>query len=102
MPEPSQPIGLSDIVQSGLWSSLSIGNLYEYQTTMFQPVGGMDMIAQAFEREVGNLIRYNAKVTAIDQDDNGVTVRYEDAQKRRRAADGQRPTGASARSRSRC
>ncbi|GLS31693.1 monoamine oxidase [Mesorhizobium albiziae] len=81
VPKPSQPIGLSDIVQSGLWSSLSIGNLYEYQTTMFQPIGGMDMIAQAFEREVGNLIHYNAKITEIDQDDNGVTVRYEDAQK---------------------
>jgi len=81
VPKPSQSIGLSDIVQSGLWSSLSIGNLYEYQTTMFQPIGGMDMIAQAFEREVGNLIHYNAKITEIDQDDNGVTVRYEDAQK---------------------
>ncbi len=30
-------------------------------STMFQPVGGMDMIGKAFAREVGDLIRYNAK-----------------------------------------
>nr|WP_292537151.1 FAD-dependent oxidoreductase [Mesorhizobium sp.] len=81
--KPSQPIGLSDIVQSGLWSCLSVGSLYDYHTTMLQPVGGMDMIARAFEKEVGSLTKYNVKVTEIDQDDKSVTVRYENA---RRAA----------------
>jgi monoamine oxidase len=38
----------------------------------------MDMIARAFIREVNDLIRFNAKVTAIQQDTNGVTVVYED------------------------
>ena len=46
---------------------------------MFQPVGGMDMIGKAFAREVGDLIRYNAKVTRIQQDDSGVTVSYVDS-----------------------
>jgi monoamine oxidase len=45
---------------------------------MFQPVGGMDMIAKAFARELGDLIRYDAKVTAIRQDGQGVTVTYVD------------------------
>ena len=45
---------------------------------MFQPVGGMDMIGKAFAREVGDLIRYDAKVTRIQQDDHGVTVTYTD------------------------
>ena len=31
---------------------------------MFQPVGGMDMIGKAFARELGDLIRYDAKVDA--------------------------------------
>ena len=39
----------------------------------------MDMIARAFVREIGGLIRYNAKVTAIKQDDDHVTVTYVDA-----------------------
>jgi monoamine oxidase len=46
---------------------------------MFQPVGGMDMIGKAFAREVGNLIRYDAKVTRIQQNDSGVTVSYVDS-----------------------
>jgi monoamine oxidase len=46
---------------------------------MFQPVGGMDMIGKAFAREVGDLIRYNAKVTRIQQNDSGVTVSYVDS-----------------------
>ena len=29
------------------------GQEYEYQSSIFQPVGGMDMIAKAFERETG-------------------------------------------------
>jgi monoamine oxidase len=36
----------------------------------------MDMIAKAFRREVGDLIRFNAKVTAIRQDPHKVTVTY--------------------------
>ena len=39
----------------------------------------MDMIAKAFVYEIGSPIRYNAKVTAIKQDDNHVTVTYVDA-----------------------
>lgn len=75
----SEPVALKDVLSSRLWSYLATGALYEFQTTMFQPVGGMDMIARAFAREVGELIRYNAKVTAIRQDANGVTATVADA-----------------------
>jgi monoamine oxidase len=78
-PVPGQPIALSDILNSRLWESLANFALYEFQTTMFQPVGGIDMIGKAFAKEVGDLIQYNAKVTKIAQDDKGVTVTYEDA-----------------------
>ena len=63
---------------------------------MFQPVGGMDMIGKAFAREVGDLIRYNAKVTRIQQDDRGVTVSYTEPQDAGDAATGARRIGASA------
>ena len=36
------------------------------------------MIARAFAREVGDLIRFNAKVKSIRQDEGGVSVAYED------------------------
>ena len=76
MPAPqfSQPIGIKDLLKSGLWSNLENNHLYEYQTALFQPVGGMDMITQALEREVGSFIRYNTRVSKIAQAEKGVTV----------------------------
>jgi monoamine oxidase len=79
VPMPSEPAGLSDVLKSQLWRYLRNFANYNFQTTMFQPVGGMDTIGKAFAREVGDLIRYNAKVTEIWQTDRGVTVTYLDA-----------------------
>src|SRR6202012_1258727 len=73
-----EPLNLSDILKSRLWRYLQSFALYQFQTTMFQPVGGMDMIGKAFAREIGDLIRYNTKVTGIAQNDRGVTVSYVD------------------------
>jgi monoamine oxidase len=78
-PLAGEPLKLPDILQSQLWRYLRNFALHEFQTTMFQPVGGMDMIGKAFAREVGDLIRYDAKVTRIAQNDGGVTVSYVDA-----------------------
>jgi monoamine oxidase len=78
-PLPSDPVALSDLLRSRVWRYLQSFSRYNFQTTMFQPVGGMDMIGRAFAREVGGLIRYNAKVTEIRQNDSGVTVSYVDA-----------------------
>ena len=77
-PDDSQPIGLSDLLTLNLWSQFGTRHEYEYQSPMFQPVGGMDAIARGFQREVGNLIRFSARVTAIKQDTSGVTVAFED------------------------
>src|SRR4029079_17154674 len=77
-PVPGEPLALSDILRSRMWRYLQNFALHEFQTTMFQPVGGMDMIGKAFAREVGDVIRYDAKVTRIQQDDRGVTVTYTD------------------------
>jgi monoamine oxidase len=78
---PSEPLAFAEILRSRAWQRLAAGNVYEFQSAIFQPVGGMDMIAKAFAREVGSLIRYDTKVTAIRQDDKHVTVTYVDAKK---------------------
>jgi monoamine oxidase len=78
-PIAGEPINLSDILKSQLWRYLQSFAVLELQTTMFQPVGGMDMIGKAFAREVDDLIRYDAEVRRIQQDENGVTVTYVDA-----------------------
>ncbi len=80
-PVPSEPVALSDILKSQLWRYLQNFASYNFQTTMFQPVGGMDMIGKAFAKELGDVIRTNAKVTKIQQNDRCVTVTFVDTQK---------------------
>ena len=77
-PIASKPIELGDLLKAGLWQTLNSGQEFDWQSSIFQPVGGMGMIGKGFEREVGNLIRYNTKVTAILQDSRGVTVNHVD------------------------
>lgn len=80
-PAAGEPAKLADILKSGLWRSVASGDHYDMQTALFQPVGGMGRIGEAFGRELGGVIRYHAKVTAIEQDDKGVTVRFVDTSK---------------------
>jgi monoamine oxidase len=77
-PVPSQPLALHDLLQSRAWTHLVVGLEHEYQSTLLQPVGGMDQIARALHREVADAVRFGARVTAIDQDPRGVTVTYAD------------------------
>ena len=78
VPTPSEPMALHELMQSKLWSYIAFGHIYEFQSMIFQPVGGMGMIGKAFGRELEGLIRYNAKVTEIRQDASGVTASYQD------------------------
>ncbi|HTN14679.1 MAG TPA: flavin monoamine oxidase family protein [Sphingomonadaceae bacterium] len=77
-PIPSDPLDLSTVLKSGLWRQIGGHLSNEHQHAIFQPVGGMDQIARGFERAVGHLVRVNSKVTAIKQDDGGVTVSFLD------------------------
>ena len=53
---------------------------YELQGSLFQAVGGMDRIAAAFGRAVGDRIRFNAEVLGIHKEEQGVRVDYKDLQ----------------------
>jgi monoamine oxidase len=77
-PEYGEPVGLPDILSSGLWRGLGSFINYDFQTTMFQPVGGMGRIGEAFARELKDTIRYQTKVVEIVQDERGVEARFED------------------------
>ncbi len=81
-PTDSEPMAMAELLQSRLWTGLLTGHEYEYQMTMFQPVGGMDRISAGFVRALPpDMIKYNCKVTEIKQDANGVVVSYVDSQK---------------------
>jgi monoamine oxidase len=77
-PAFSEPLQLQEVLRSGLWQALTLSDVYDMQQTIFQPVGGMGMVGQAFARELAPLIRYNAKVVDIRQDGHGVAATFED------------------------
>jgi monoamine oxidase len=77
-PVPSAVLPRDELIRSGLWRYLAANSVYEMQTTLFQPVGGMDQIGKGFARQVKDLITFNAKVTKIAQNEKGVAVSYED------------------------
>ncbi len=75
---PSTPLTLDAILKEGLWSNLNDGLSYEFHSTIFEPVGGIDAMARAFEARTRQFIKYRSKVTSIKQDDAGVSVTYQD------------------------
>jgi len=77
-PTPSEPFKFKDVLDSRIWQQMAFFMNEEFQTTMFQPVGGMAMIGKAFGKQVESMLTYGAKVTKIRQDKKGVTVTYTD------------------------
>ena len=80
-PQPSDLLPFDQVVRSGIATNMAFFMNEEFQTTMFQPVGGMGKIGEGFARQVGDLVTYNAKVTKLFQDKTGVTVTYTDTAK---------------------
>ena len=82
----SQPHALSDILKSQMWRALQSVGPYDQQRTMFQPVGGMDQIAKAFQKRVGHMTRYFAEVEQVRQSERGVEAFYVDTKSGKRAS----------------
>ena len=72
----SDPLPMQELLKSGLWRSASSRG-----APLFQPIGGMGMIGKAFGKQLDGIIKYNCKITAIQQDSKGVTATYIDSKK---------------------
>jgi monoamine oxidase len=77
-----EPHKLADMIQSGLLDPdfYNVAEYtYELQMTMFQAIGGMDMIAKALAAKVAQSLKLGAEVTDITNLPEGVKVTYKDA-----------------------
>jgi len=73
--EPGPTLKLKELLRSEYWRFRFYQSLeYEWQPTLFQPVGGMDKIVDGFVGKVGSLIQYETKVLDITISENGVAV----------------------------
>jgi monoamine oxidase len=77
--EPTTPLPLEQLLDAEFWRHRFYQPVdFEWQPTLFQPVGGMDKIVEGFLRKVGHLIEYQSVVTSITLLDDGVEVTYQD------------------------
>ena len=85
--KPLSPMKLEEILRSRVWDDWIFrdADLY-WQTSLMEPVGGMDQFAKGFMRQpltkqsgtIEGLVRFGAKVTDIDVAADTVTLRYDD------------------------
>jgi monoamine oxidase len=71
-----KPIDMHTLLDENFWGALLFEESFDMQPTMFQPVGGMDRIAYAFDRALAGLVEYGAVVTEIRKTGSGVRVSY--------------------------
>jgi monoamine oxidase len=76
---PGEKLALKELLSSEFWRYRFYQSFeYEWQPTLFQPVGGMDKIVDGFLRKIGRLIQYQTEVLKIETRDNGVTITVRD------------------------
>jgi monoamine oxidase len=66
---------LSALLQSGFWArARSLNQETGGPAPLFQPIGGMQQIAFAFEREIGDRLSFNSEVRSVRQTEDDVRV----------------------------
>ena len=77
--EPLTPLQFQEIISETFWQQRQdFPHSLNQQSTMLQPVGGMDQIARAFENRIAADIVYEAVVTEIRKTADGARVIYQD------------------------
>ncbi|MCF5353090.1 FAD-dependent oxidoreductase, partial [Pseudomonas syringae] len=78
LPSSAQPVALDRLLHPELWGALLHTEFPEFSATMFQPVGGMDRITDAFYQRLTDQVQLGAQVRQIRQLEDGVAVTYHD------------------------
>ena len=73
-------LDFSELLRSEFWNfRMNFTEGLNQNPTLFQPVGGMDRIADAFRDRIGHLIRYGSIVREIRRSGDGARVAVRDA-----------------------
>src|SRR5262249_61040320 len=62
------------LVDADMWAGMLIEESFDFQATMFQPVGGMDRLPAAFAKRLGGVVHLATEVTALQRRDSGVRI----------------------------
>ncbi|MDE1160544.1 MAG: FAD-dependent oxidoreductase [Acidobacteriaceae bacterium] len=72
-----EPLDMHTLLDASFWDGMLFEETFDWQATMFQPVGGMDRIPYAFAKSLGSIVKYNSPVTEIRKTAKGVRIGYE-------------------------
>lgn len=73
----AEPVRLADVLnRPNAFLPLVLEELFDQQAPMFQPVGGMDRIAEALFDRVRRSVRLGSPVTAIRRQGDGVRIHH--------------------------
>jgi monoamine oxidase len=72
------PVPLSVLLDEDMWGAMLFEESFDFQATMFQPVGGMDRLPDAFAKRLGNIVHLASEVTALRRQGDGVRILYLD------------------------
>jgi monoamine oxidase len=72
--EDPQPMHM--LLDESFWNGMLYEEVWDWQATMMQPVGGMDQIPYAFAKALGPVIQYSSPVTEIRKTASGVKISY--------------------------
>jgi monoamine oxidase len=72
------PVAFVTLLDVDMWAGMLSEESFDFQATMFQPVGGMDSIPMALARKLGPVVRLESEVTTIRRTSSGVSVSYLD------------------------
>ena len=75
----STPIDMHTLLDANFWDGMLFEETFDWQATMFQPVGGMDRIPYAFAKSLGEVVKFEAPVEEIRKNGDGVRVKYKHA-----------------------
>src|SRR4029077_3175473 len=50
------PVPLSVLLDADMWAGVLVEESFDFQATMFQPVGGMDRLPAAFTKRLGQVV----------------------------------------------
>ena len=77
--QPNARLPLTELLKSEFWTRSGYQpDEGDWQPTLFEPVGGMDRIVDAFVKRLKTPIRFNADVRRISKRDGGVIIEYRD------------------------
>ncbi|MGA2635973.1 MAG: FAD-dependent oxidoreductase [Terracidiphilus sp.] len=70
------PMDMRTLLDGKFWDGMLYEEVWPWQATMFQPVGGMDRIPYAFAKALGPIVQYGSPVTEIRKTSRGVRISY--------------------------